>query len=73
MAVLAEIAVKAAVAKVAEIAVEADSEVPAVKAAVAVLAFPVNSPTKFVALIELNPDMLEKVPPKIAIVEPKVI
>jgi hypothetical protein len=45
----------------------------AVKAAVAVLAFPVNSPTKFVALIELNPDMFVYVPPKMALVEPKVI
>ena len=64
----AELAVKAVVAKVAEIAVDAelavtavvaDAAVTAVRAAVAVLAFPVNSPTKFVALMELNPDMLE--------------
>ena len=57
----------------AVLAVKADAAVTAVKAAVAVLALPVNSPTKFVALIELNPDMLEKVPPKEAEVLPKVI
>ncbi len=56
---IAVFAVKADVAKVAEIAVDADSEVTAVKAAVAVLAFPLRSPMKVVALRELNPDILE--------------
>jgi hypothetical protein len=51
--------VVAAVAKVALVAVDAELAVFAVKAAVAVLAFPLRSPTKFVALMELNPDMLE--------------
>ena len=72
-AVEAELAVKAVVAKVAEIAVDAELAVTAVKAAVAVLAFPVNSPTKFVALIISKPDMLVYVPPKMASVDPKVI
>ena len=58
-AVDAELAVKAVVAKVAEIAVDAELAVFAVKAAVAVLAFPLRSPMKVVALRELNPDMLE--------------
>ena len=53
------VAVFAAVAKVALVAVDAELAVFAVKAAVAVLAFPLRSPTKFVALRELNPDMLE--------------
>ena len=84
-AVAAVLAVKAVVAKVAEIAVEAelavtavkavvaDAAVTAVNAAVAVLAFPVNSPTKFVAPIISKPDMLVYVPPKMASVDPKVI
>jgi hypothetical protein len=46
---------EALVANVALVAVDA---VFAVKADVAVLAFPVNSPTKLVALMELNPDIL---------------
>jgi len=66
-AVKAVNAVAAVAAKVAEIAdaalfavraVVADAAEIAVKAAVAVLEFPVRSPTKFVALISLNPDIL---------------
>ena len=56
---MANVALAAVAAELAVMAVVADAAVTAVKAAVAVLAFPVNSPTKFVALIELNPDMLE--------------
>ena len=61
MAVLARFAVRAVVA------------LTAVKAVVAVLAFPVNSPTKFVAPIVSKPDMLVYVPPKMALVEPNLI
>ena len=64
---------RAVVAKVDEIAVDADAAVIAVKAAVAVLAFPVNSPTKFVAPIVPKPDMLVYVPPKMVFVDPNVI
>ncbi len=65
--------VRAVVAKVDEIAVDADAAVIAVKAAVAVLAFPVNSPTKFVAPSVSKPDMLVYVPPKMVFVDPNVI
>ena len=59
VAVVAKVAEIAVDAELAVTAVVADAAVTAVKAAVAVLAFPVKSPTKFVALRELNPDMLE--------------